>query len=68
MTAREYAKKVGIKVIGKLTRHPEWEYEENYLTGGKKWSGVKSYCDEGGNVYHVGKKGVCIVTTDDCVI
>ena len=29
MTIREYAKLHNHKVVGKLTRHPEWEYEED---------------------------------------
>lgn len=68
MKIREYAKKVGFEVVGKLTRRPEWEYETDWFDGSKRHSGVKSYSDDGGNVYHVGKNRVTIVTADDCII
>lgn len=35
MTIREHAQKVGFKIIGKLTRHPEREWDINYMTGEK---------------------------------
>lgn len=67
MTIRQYAKQAGHEIVGKLTRHQEWEYKEDTF-GERKHSGVKSYSDEGGNCYHVSKRGVCIVTADDTVI
>lgn len=68
MKIRKYAKSVGFEVIGKLTRRPEWEHETNGFDGGRRHSGVKSYSDDGGNVYHVGKHGICIVAADDSII
>lgn len=68
MKIREYAKSVGFEVVGKLTRHPEWEYETNMYDGIKRHSGVKSYSDDGGNVFHVGSGGICIVSADDSII
>lgn len=68
MAIREYAQKVGFKIIGKLTRHPEREWNINYMTGEKYYIGAKIYSDEAGNEYYISKKGVCIVTADDGVI
>ena len=68
MKIREYAQKVGVEVVGKLTRRPEWEHETDRFDGSRRHSGIKSYSDDGGNVYHVGKCGVTIVTADDCII
>lgn len=68
MTIREYAKKRGFEVVGKLTRHPELEYDFDSFTGERKHIGSKFYKDEGGNEYYVGKKGVCIVTADGGVM
>ena len=67
MKIREYAKSVGFEVVGKLTRRPEWEYKTNGFDGSIRHSGVKSYSDDGGNVYHVGKRGICIVSADDSI-
>ena len=68
MTVREYAKKVGHNIAGKLTRHTEWEYDRQW-DGSMKHSGKKSYSDEAGNVYHVSKNGgCCIVTVDGDII
>jgi len=64
---RDFATKKGFKIIGKLTRHPEWEYNEQQ-DGKLKHSGVKTYSDEGGNVYHIGKGSACIVSIDGAVI
>ena len=68
MKIREYAKNVGFEVVGKLTRRPEWEYEANGFDGSKQHSGVRAYSDDGGNVYHVGKCGICIVSAYDSII
>lgn len=67
MTIREYAKLHNHKIIGKLTRHPEWEYETNAFDE-KRHTDTKTYSDEGGNVYHISSKGVCIVTANDEII
>lgn len=55
---RLYARKVGHTVIGKLTRH--CEYEKNKT--------CKFYLDEANNEYWVTDKGVCIVTCDGGII
>ena len=68
MTIREYAKSKNFKIVGKLTRHPEWEWEWDKFSGEKRRSGTKSYSDDGGNVYHISKKGICIVTPNDEII
>ena len=56
---REYAEMVGHEVVGKLTRHPEFEIPE---------LGCREYMDEAGNEYIVSKTGVCIITADGGVI
>ena len=61
MTIREYAKARGFEVIGKLTRHPEWE---EYGIGRRQ----RAYRDEAGNEYYIDKGGACIVTKDGDVI
>ncbi len=68
MTIREYAKKVGFNIVGKLTRHPEREWDINYMTDEKYYIGAKVYLDEAKNEYYITKKGICIVTTNDEVI
>ena len=68
MTIREYAKSKNFEIVGKLTRHPEWEWEWDKFSGAKRNSGTKSYSDDGGNVYHIGKRGICIITPDDEII
>lgn len=67
MTIREYTKAHNHEIIGKLTRHPEWEYETDEFEH-RKHTNTKAYADEGGNVYYIGEKGVCIVTAEDDVI
>lgn len=55
---REYAKQVEHEIIGKLTRHAEWE-----LTPADR-----CYIDEGGNEYIITGGLVVIVTADGAVI
>ena len=67
MTIREYSKSVGHKVIGKLTRHPEFE---QFHEDDNKNRRYRFYSDEGGNEYWVDTKkhGVSIVTADGGVM
>lgn len=58
---REYAKKCGHEIVGKLTRHPELEIETDGIYGEKRRMKERFYRDEGGNEYWVGERGVCIV-------
>lgn len=58
MTIREYAKKCGHEIVGKLTRHPELEIDKY----------DRAYLDEVNNEYYIRKKGVCIITADGGVI
>lgn len=67
MNIREFAKQRDHKVVGKLTRRPEYEYTTDCFDN-KRHSGIKTYIDEGGNAYYVSKTSVCIVTTDGAVI
>ncbi len=69
MTIREYAKKHDFNVIGKLTRHPEHEWDEDYTGfGERKWGGYKFYADEGGNEYYISGDYVLIVTAEECML
>lgn len=67
---RKYAEQVGHQVVGKLTRHPEWEWDRNRNTGEKKHTGDRCYSDEGGNEYIISGKfgGVCIIDAEGGVI
>lgn len=70
MTIRQYAKQVGHEVVGKLTRHPEWEFDQNPFTGEVRHNreGARHYADEGGNEYIVSPRGVVIIDPDGGVI
>ena len=54
---REYAAQVEHEIVGKLTRHPEFES-----------NGYRHYSDEAGNEYIIRKNEICIVTSDGGVI
>ena len=63
MTIREYAKKVGVEVVGKLKRMPEFE---NYKEDGSM--PFRFYADNVLNEFYIFKDGsVVIVTADGCV-
>lgn len=68
MSVREYAKARGHKIVGKLTRRPEWEYVHDLHTWEKRHGGCRHYSDEAGNEYIICKKGCCIVTAAGAVI
>ena len=55
---REKAKLLGIDVVGKLSRRPEWE----------KLRGERAYIDEAGNEYCYHKGSIVIVTFDGGVL
>lgn len=59
MTIQEYAKKHGHKIVGELTRRPDWEYDPHK---------DRAYEDEAGNEYHIAARGCCIITTSGEVI
>ena len=67
MTIRQYAKSVGHKVVGKLTRYPEFERSHEDDNIDRRY---RFYADEGGNEYWVDTKkhGVSITTADGGVI
>ena len=67
MTIREYAKSVGHKVVGKLTRFPEFE---QFNEDDNKDRRYRYYLDEAGNEYWVDTKehGVANTTVDGGVI
>lgn len=65
MTAREYAKKCGIEIVGKLTRKTsttsEWDWNKCELVEKKSIY----YIDEAGTVIQGDKSGWCLITADD---
>lgn len=65
---RKYAKDNNHKIIGKLTRRPDWEYIERPFDCKLVHTGCKHYSDEGGNEYIIGPGGICIVTVEDVII
>lgn len=62
MKIRQYAKEVGFKIVGKLTRFPKGE---TYGIDNRK---QRAYIDEAGNEYYSDKGGCCIVTVDGAII
>ena len=67
---RQYAKAHGHKIVGKLTRRPEWEYIIDPVTDKKKHSGDRCYSDEAGNEYIANPKSgyICIIDAEGGVI
>lgn len=68
MTAREYAKKVGVEVVGNLKKtvvtHEKYDIKKDALIEEK----IAFYVDEVGNEFHKEKNGWVIITTDGGVI
>lgn len=65
MTAREYAKKNGIEIVGKLTKtsvtREKWDYAKGKMTTVK----TTFYVDEAGNEIHGNKnEGYTIIIAD----
>lgn len=68
MTAREYAKSVGIEIIGKLVKkvitHERYDIKKDEFVEAK----ITFYIDEAGNEFHKDKSGWCIITADGACI
>ena len=64
MTAREYAKVIGIEIIGKLTKkvvtHEEYDVKKDEFVEAK----ISFYVDEVGNEFHKVKGEWLIITAD----
>ena len=60
MSIRDYAKSVGHKVVGKLTRRPDLEKDSS----GARLS-YRAYIDEGGNEYYKSRLCCIAIVTDD---
>ena len=58
MTIREYSKKVGFEIVGRLIRCSEWEESSK-----ERW-----YIDEAGNEYMKKGNSLVIVTADGAII
>ena len=67
MTIRQYAKKVGFEIQGKLTRHPEFDDTSKEYRG-KFVERNACYLDEANNEYYIGNDGCYIITADGGVI
>ena len=64
MTAREYAKAVGVEVVGKLTKkvitHERYDIKKDDFVEAK----IVFYIDEAGNEFHKEKGEWVIITAD----
>ena len=69
MTAREYAKKCGIEIVGKLKKKVVKTTKFDWKKGEEKEVSTVYYTDEAGTEISGNKKdGWCIVTVDGDVI
>lgn len=68
MTAREYAKTVGVEIIGilkkKVVTHERYDIKKDAFVESK----LVFYIDEAGNEFHKDKSGWVIITADGAVI
>jgi hypothetical protein len=68
MTAREYAKTVGIEIIGKLKKkivsHERYDIKKDDFVEAK----IVFYIDEVGNEFHKEKDAWCIITANGSCI
>lgn len=68
MTAREYAKAVGFKIVGKLKKnvvtHERYDIKKDAFVEAK----IVFYIDEAGNEFHKEKNAWCIITADGACI
>lgn len=68
MTIREYAKRVGFEIVGKLTKKVITREEYDYASGEYTEKRIVFYIDGSGNEYHKEKNSVCIITAEgDCI-
>ena len=58
MSIRQQAARLGFKIVGRLTRRPEWERAKP----------ERAYIDEAGNEYYTRRGILTIVTADGGVI
>ncbi len=58
MSIRKQAERLGFEIIGRLTRHPEWERSTK----------ERAYIDDAGNEYYTRRGILTIVTADGGVI
>ena len=64
MTAREYAKAVGVEIVGKLKKtvvtHERYDVKKDAFVEAK----IVFYIDEAGNEFHKDDYGWCLITAD----
>lgn len=64
-TIRQYARSIGFKVVGKLTRHPELEITTDPATGKQRQGSDLCYQDQGGNTYWITDIGIRIERVEE---
>lgn len=70
MTIREFAKSKHVQVVGKLTRHSEFDAEDTIVHNGSLFKRImKCWVDEIGNEFYLDNRinEGYIVTHDGCV-
>ena len=68
MTIKEYAKSVGVEVVGNLKKKVVEKQRYNTATGNFEPEKEIYWIDEAGNEFIKNKKGICIITADGDVI
>lgn len=68
MTAREYAKSVGVEIVGKLEKKSVSREKYDVRKGDFVEEKIAFYIDKAGNEFYNGKNGWCVITADGGVI
>lgn len=68
MTAREYAKAVGVEIVGKLKKKSVTSERYDINKCDFVEEKIVFYIDEVGNEFHKGKNAWCIITADGACI
>lgn len=68
MTAREYAKAVGVEIVGKLKKKSVTRDKYDVLKGDFVEEKIVFYIDEAGNEFIKGENSWCIITADGACI
>lgn len=68
MTAREYAKSVGVEIFGKLEKKSVTREKYDVMNGDFVEEKIVFYIDKAGNEFYKGENGWCAITADGGVI
>ena len=68
MTAREYAKAVGVEIIGKLEKKSVTREKYDVRKGDFVEEKIVFYIDNAGNEFYNDKNGWCVITADGGII